>query len=128
MIIGAVKLCQGGTAREIQAGQLVAVAVKLCQGGVLRHVQAGQFIVGAFKRCHIASDGDRLARKPVELFTIIILLTSLLGSFNGDVAIGFDVQSDFPADSFGSGHGDDAFGEERAGREQRAQEGEEPDE
>ena len=83
-------------------------------------------IAVAFKRCYIASNGDRLARKPVELFIIRILSTSLLSPLNGDVAISFDVQSDCFSDSFGGGHGDDTFGEEGAGGEQRAEEDEEP--
>ena len=106
---------------------MVAPAVKLGQGTTARDVQAGQLIYLADKTSHIASDYNRLARKTVELCTIIILLTSLLSPLNGDVAISFNGQFDSLSDPLRGGHGDDALGEERAGREKRAEEGEEPD-
>ena len=111
MILVADKFCQGGAAREIQAGQLIAVALKLCQGGVLRHVQARQFTAGAVKRsqggttryvqadqliegavklCYIATDGDCSAFESVILAIGIVRFPSILGSLNGDVAIGLD--------------------------------------
>ena len=49
----AFKRCQGGTGRDIQAGQFVAVAVKLFQGGTARDIQAGQLIVVAVSYTHL---------------------------------------------------------------------------
>lgn len=127
LIVVAVKPCQGGTARDVQAGQFVAEALfvaeafKRCQGSATRRVQIGQFVVPNVKLCDIASNDDSLAGKGVSgAFRIF-------GTLDGDVAISFNDQSDFLSDSLGSGHRDDPFGEKRAGREQRAEEGEEPD-
>ncbi len=84
-------------------------------------------IVEAVKLCQITSDGNRLASEPVGLETGLVLLSSLLSPFDGDVTICLDDQLDFFSDSFGGGHRDDAFGEEGAGGEERAEEDKEPD-
>ena len=52
---------------------------------------------------------------------------NLFDTFDGHVAISFNAQTDFLSDSLGSSHRDDTFGEERAARQQRAEEDEEPD-
>ena len=65
LIVVAFKLCQGGTARDVQAGQFVAEAFKRCQDSATRHVQIGQFVVPTVKLCDIASNDDSLAGKCV---------------------------------------------------------------
>ena len=84
-------------------------------------------IVVTAKLCYIATDGDRLASESVGLAIEFVRFPSLLSPLDGDVAIGFDTQTNFLTDSFGGGHGDDAFSEEGGGGEQRAEEDEEPD-
>ena len=81
---------------------------------------------GATKVCYIATDGDRLAGEGV-VFKILVRLGGLFDSFDGNIAICLDVQSDCFSDGLGGGHGDDAFGEEGAARQQRAEEDEETD-
>ena len=99
--------------------------MKTCQGGAARNVQAGQVIFLAVKLCHVASDGDSLAGEGVII--IPVRLGRLFNTIDRHIAIRFDAQSNSLSDSFGSGHGDDAFGEEGAARQQRAEEDEEPD-
>ncbi|WP_297161787.1 hypothetical protein [uncultured Porphyromonas sp.] len=50
----------------------------------------------------------------------------LLNSNDCHRAICLDSQSDFLSEGFGGGHSDDAFGGERGGGEERAEEDEEP--
>ena len=95
---------------------MVAIAYKLCQGGAARDIQAGQLSGHAVKLCYIASDGDRLASEPVGLAIDTVRFSSLLSPLNGDVAIGLNPQFDFLSNGLGGGHGDDALGKEGGGR------------
>ncbi len=63
----------------------------------------------------------------VILSTVLVRLSSLLSPLDVDVTIRLNLQSNFLSDSSGGGHSDDALGEERAAREERAEEDEEPD-
>ena len=89
MIVVAVKLCQGGTARDVQAGQFVAEArfvaeaFKLYQGSATRRVQIGQFAVPSVKLCDIASNDDSLAGKCVGS---VVAGKRLFDTLDGDVA------------------------------------------
>ena len=96
------------------------------QRGTVRQLQAVQLIEGTVKRSHIASDDDRLASEGIGSLKLVYP-RSLLNSLDGNITFRLEAQSDFLSDSLGGGHGDDALGEERAAREERAEEDEEPD-
>ena len=83
-------------------------------------------ITGAVKCCDIASNGDSLAGEGV-VNTPVPNLWSLFDTLDGDVAVCLDTEPDRFSDGLGSSHRDDAFGEEGAARQQRAEEDEEPD-
>ena len=82
-------------------------------------------IAATVKRCYIASDGDSLAGEGVII--IPVRLGRLFNTIDRHIAIRLNVQAKYIPNSFGSGQGDDPFGEEGVARQQRAEEDEEPD-
>ena len=78
------------------------------QRGTARQLQAVQLIEGAVKRSHIASYDDRLASECIGSLKLVYP-RSLLNSLDGDITFCLNAQSDFLSDSFGGGHDDDPF-------------------